>query len=97
METARREVREETNYEVDSRGVLHVRELYIDYGPPAPVWVPMVKSIVVYTARPVSGRLAVPAHRFRRRSPKSRTHGGSRSTNSPRVWWTESEFVRIWR
>lgn len=55
-ETARREVREETNYEVELTGVFYAREVHIDYGPPAPVPIPMV----VYTARPVGGRLAVP-------------------------------------
>lgn len=58
-ETARREVREETNYEVDLTGVFYAREVAIDYGPPDPVRIPMV----VYTAEPVAGRLAVPAHR----------------------------------
>ncbi|WP_255151803.1 NUDIX domain-containing protein [Halorarius halobius] len=58
-ETARREVREETNYEVELTGVFYAREVHIDYGPPAPVRIPMV----VYTARPVEGRLAVPWNR----------------------------------
>lgn len=57
--TARREVYEETNYEVELTGVFYAREVHIDYGPPAPVRIPMV----VYTARPVGGRLAVPAHK----------------------------------
>lgn len=59
VETAKREVREETNYEVDLTGVFYAREVHIDYGPPAPVRIPMV----VYVARPVDGRLAVPTHR----------------------------------
>ena len=58
-ETARREVREETNYEIELTDVFYAREVHIDYGPPAPVQIPMV----VYTATPVSGRLAVPSHK----------------------------------
>lgn len=58
-ETARREVREETNYEVELTGVFYARHVDIDYGPPAPVRIPMA----IYTAEPVAGRLAVPAHR----------------------------------
>lgn len=58
-ETARREVREETNYEIELTGVFYAREVHVDYGPPAPVQIPMV----VYTARPVDGRLAVPVHK----------------------------------
>jgi ADP-ribose pyrophosphatase YjhB (NUDIX family) len=65
-ETARREVREETNYEVELTGVFYAREVHVDYGPPAPVQIPMV----VYTARPVGGRLAVPSHRVASGEPE---------------------------
>lgn len=64
--TARREVREETNYEVELTGVFYAREMHIDYGPPEPVRIPMV----VYTARPVDGRLAVPAHKVPTGAPE---------------------------
>ncbi|WP_255198413.1 NUDIX hydrolase [Halorarius litoreus] len=58
-ETAKREVREETNYEVELTGVFYAREVHIDYGPPEPVPIPMT----VFTARVADGRLAAPSHR----------------------------------
>lgn len=58
-ETARREVREETNVEIRLTGIFYAGDVAIDYGPPAPVPIPMV----IFTAERVGGRLAVPAHR----------------------------------
>lgn len=58
-ETALRETREETNIEAELTGLLYVRELHIDYGPPAPVPIP----VAVFTAERAGGRRAVPNHR----------------------------------
>lgn len=57
-DTARREVREETNVEIRLTGVFYAPDVAIDYGPPAPVPIPMV----IFTADSVAGRLAIPAH-----------------------------------
>jgi 8-oxo-dGTP pyrophosphatase MutT (NUDIX family) len=58
-EAAVREVKEETNLDVDLTGVFYARHVDIDYGPPDPVRIPMV----VFTAKKVGGRRAVPAHK----------------------------------
>lgn len=58
-EAAVREVKEETNVDVELTGVFYARYVDIDYGPPAPVRIPMV----VFTAEKVGGRRAVPAHK----------------------------------